>query len=386
MKFNDNETSLISKLFKIVYVTYGVLTMLNWTQLGTMYPIFQKIYLLDEIFSFIILYFIYLHSKPKKNNFIIALGIVLYLIYVTAVTREMNLLLFTVFFLAARSINYIDLFKRDIYLKIFSFLGIFYLGKIGFFPNMSVARDALSLRLRETFGFNYPTYAMYSIMIIGLEWLIIRKNKITYIELLCILILDIFMGNLTDARGEAITLFLACLFSLLIYKVTPRKIKIHFNNKIVKYMIILMPEIFCIISYCIVYWLKTTDPIYNLVNSITSSRMDILKFYLTNYGVHTLPINFDVNYINGFGEHISAIDNGYLYLGIRLGLICLIIYLSICSYIIKTSIDTGNNFTIAIIFAFMLLNLVEYVSIIPAIALYCVMRSQVKQSKVVKLE
>ena len=60
MKFNDNETSLISKLFKIVYVTYGVLTMLNWTQLGTMYPIFQKIYLLDEIFSFIILYFIYL--------------------------------------------------------------------------------------------------------------------------------------------------------------------------------------------------------------------------------------------------------------------------------------------------------------------------------------
>ena len=203
---------------------------------------------------------------------------------------------------------------------------------------------------------------------------------------MCILILDIFMENLTDARGEAITLFLACLFSLLIYKVTPRKIKIHFNNKIVKYMIILMPEIFCIISYCIVYWLKTTDPIYNLVNSITSSRMDILKFYLTNYGVHTLPINFDVNYINGFGEHISAIDNGYLYLGIRLGLICLIIYLSICSYIIKTSIDTGNNFTIAIIFAFMLLNLVEYVSIIPAIALYCVMRSQVKQSKVVKLE
>lgn len=362
-----NKLTWREKWLFLIFIIYGVLSLLDWSQFDGLIPELHIIYLYYQIITVPILFILFLGSHPSHKILIPAIIIFLFALYATIVESTPIFLMFVSFFYAGRNIKYRVLFKTDIVFKIITFLGIYFAYRIGYLTNVVVNRGE---GIRQSFGFKYPTYVMYVVLIIAIEWLLIRKEKITWLEVIIILVIGSFINKFADSRGETIALFIACIGGLLLSKF----IKIQdfcLNNKIVKVCLIILPEIICLLNYILVSTINIANPLYNIINKFTSSRLNIFQYYLNEYGLRFFPRKLALNYLNYNGSWLDVIDNSYLYLGILFGVIILLIYLGIFSFLIKNAIDNKNVTLIAIMCAFVILNMVEYVSLMPVVALYC---------------
>lgn len=360
--------SIKDKIFFVIYILYGILSVINWSQYENKIVNFNNLYTIFQIVFSIILFTIFLFSNNHSAfELIVGSSCTLYLMYVTYVSKNPMLLMFVTFFMASKNINYRQLFRIDIVFKILSLMFIYFSYRLGYLENLELLRS--TGQIRQTFGFNYPTYLMYMIMIIGIEWIIIRNKNITFWEIVIITLIGILIGHITDARGELVTLLIVCLGTLLINKfglISGKFINTH------KILFVILPEVICVISYIFVLCIKNTNSWYMIINKFTSSRLNIFQYYLEEYGVRLLPSNLNLNYLSGNGSWINVIDNSYLYLGIVLGLLSLFIYLFIFSFLIKKAIENSQYTLLIIMVAYMVLNMVEYVSLSPVIALYCI--------------
>ncbi len=370
-----------NKIFTLVYIMYGVFSVIEWSQVSTIYSGYEKIYLIFQIICLPILAYIYISSRPRKDIFMLYLVIVIYAVITGIILRDTRFLMFVFFFFAAVNVDYKNVFKKDIVVKIMLFIIIFFAFKAGYLNILgTISRE--NGEIRQTLGFSYPTYVMYMIMIISAEWIIIRNKSLTYFELIIILFLGYFFGKITDARGETFILYFIAIGACLIYKFPRLHFESFLENKFIKNILIILPEIACVCSYLIVLFLKPECRFYDTINRFSSWRLDIFQLYLRNYGLRVFPAKLDLNYLGVDGKWVQVIDNCYLYLGIQLGIICLLIYLIVFSYLIKNALDHHRSMIVFIMIGFVILNTVEYVTLSPAIALYCIVWSNNKESNI----
>lgn len=358
------------QLFSIIYIIYALLSVIYWSQLTAVYSQFEKVYLGYQLVCLPILVILYFWTKPTSKSFLLYIVLISLALYCTYVVKDTFFMMFIFFFFAAKGIDYKKLMQKDIVVKITIFLLILFLYKIGYLNNLGVISRATG-EIRQTLGFNYPTYVMYMIMLISIEWIIIRGKHISYIEIVIIILIGNYFGNITDARGEKLTLFFIC-FGIFWVKLCESKLSEFFEQKGIKTLLILTPEIACLISYFFIMFLHPSNQWYSIINKFFSWRLNIIQMYYQDYGVKLLPSHITLNYIGDDGKWIQVIDNCYLYLGIKLGLLSLIVYLIIFSFLIYSAIKYKNNIMIIIMLSFVLLNIVEYVALAPSIAIYCI--------------
>lgn len=368
-----NITKLKNNAFAFLFIIYSFTSVINWTQLATKFSTtdfsYQNFYFIIQLICVPFLFIIFCLSHPRIHEFIAALLLITYSIYVAYVERDNMLLMFVTLFFAARNSDVKYVLKKDLTVKIVTIILVFVLSHVGYLYNLQLTRDGG--QIRQTFGFNYPTYLMYAVMLIGIEYIIIRNKEISYFELAIISIIGFLVGKITDARGEIVTLFIVVIGSLFINKVKIVDINKLFKIRIIRYLIIVLPEIMCLLSYICVAFLKSSSSWYTILNKFASTRLDIFQYYFNEYGLRILPAKLDLNYLSGSGQWISVIDNCYLYLGIELGIISLLIFLGIFSFLIHNAIKNQKWIWLIIMLAFAILYLVEYVSLMPAIAIYC---------------
>ena len=372
-----------NRIFTLVYIIYGIFSVIEWSQISTIYNNYEKIYLVSQIVCIPVLVFLFISSHPRKKIFILYIIIASYALGVGFFLKDTRFLMFILFFFAAVNVDYKNTFRKDIIIKILLFLIIFLAYKAGYLNTLGIISRETG-EIRQTFGFSYPTYVMYMIMIISMEWIIIRAKQLTYLELVLISLLGYFFGKVTDARGETVTLYFVIIGVLLACKLFKSKSYIFLENKLIRTLLIIAPEIACVLAYLLVIILKPGSMLYGIINRFSSWRLDIFQIYLHNYGIRIFPAKLSLNYLGADGKWVQVIDNCYLYLGIQLGIICLITYLIIFSYLIKNALDYHRIIMVVIMIGFVILNTVEYVTLSPAIALYCVVWSKNMHRKEVR--
>ena len=200
-----NKLTWREKWLFLIFIIYGVLSLLDWSQFDGLIPELHIIYLYYQIITVPILFILFLGSHPSHKILIPAIIIFLFALYATIVESTPIFLMFVSFFYAGRNIKYRVLFKTDIVFKIITFLGIYFAYRIGYLTNVVVNRGE---GIRQSFGFKYPTYVMYVVLIIAIEWLLIRKEKITWLEVIIILVIGSFINKFADSRGEIIAIFI----------------------------------------------------------------------------------------------------------------------------------------------------------------------------------
>lgn len=372
------------RFFSLVYILYALLSVISWSQFSLVYSGFNKLYLAYQIFCIPCLMILYVETKPTSKVFLLYILLTMFSVYCSYVVHNMMFVLFVLFFFAAKNIDYRSLIKKDIVVKIVLFIVILLSYKVGFLHVIGTMSRATG-KIRETLGFNYPTYVMYIVMLIEMEWMIIRNKNISYLELIFISIIGYYFGTITDARGEKFIL-LFVVVGVFLLKLTNFQLHKVLKNKFIKYFLILLPEIAGGVSYLVINFLKSSSPLYGEINQFFSWRINIIQLYYQNYGVKVFPTKVVLNYVGDEGKWVQVIDNIYLYLGIELGIIALLIYLGIASFLMNNAIKNENWILILIIVGFVILNLTEYVTLAPAIAIYCIMWKKQKEDRKVKVK
>jgi len=283
---------IILSFFLLFYSLYTVQYPANWPQ-----PTFS--YLRTALFVYVFLKYTFMNKECLTMNEI-ALIFILLCSFLTSYQNTGYIeLLDTVFLiLGAKGLKYQSVLKTYLLVKVMFIISVVLGSQLGILENLVYNQHG---RIRESFGFIYPTdFAAQVFFVIG-AWAIFRKLRLTAVELIGMVLLAVFLKWKCDARtsmicilcitGGAVLLKIAEHFEKrnFIYKKVQRILKIGFLSS---------PYIFAGFMILACRFYNSDNSILAWINRVTSQRLRLGKKTFDNYN------------INLFGQYIEMAGNG----------------------------------------------------------------------------
>lgn len=187
-------------------------------------------------------------------------------------------------------------------------------------------------RTRYSLGFNWSNLAPILLLFVALEYIYIRKQKITVLECIIIEIINIAMYKFTNTKMSFFTLS-AVMLVAVICQMSHRCKNIFKRGLLVcKKFIIIIPVI-CAFIAC---WLPLYNPestIWIKLNNMLSERLwqcrnAIIRYGFSFFGRH---IECEVHSVlnGGVSDQTYFIDSGYLHFAMKYGIIVLILLVAL---------------------------------------------------------
>lgn len=249
------------------------------------------------------------------------------------VTKDTNIIFVFLYIFAMKNVNTKELIRFDIKAKL-TLLGINFLFLLfGVVENSVYYRDDGTIR--NTLGFDSPNTIGMILVSIFIEFIYLKKEKIDFKYFILLAISILFLIIIFDSRSSAISLiilFISTFFAKYI------KAEINFK-KIICYSMLG----YTILTLCFVYLYSTDNPIAIHVDDILSTRIAIANNFFQEY-----KVNLFGNYFKSYDYWIgyaNTIDNAYIYLLLKHGIlnyiIMLIFNIRLMKYFIKENDKWG---------------------------------------------
>lgn len=293
--------------------------------------------------------------KPKSLCLILLC--LLFSFYGYYVNQEKRVLMLFLFAFAARSVHPRKILKVDFVVRIFSFLMVLVLSLEGVLANTVLYRaDGTA---RYTLGFGHPNYGGIALLTIFLEWIALKKGKLTSIEGIIIILVSYIFNTFFNARTDYGITILMVITIIVVQSLNSEKVNRFIKEKIAKNMV----WILAMVSWMVLLLVKQGTHLYSVLDGALSSRLSIFNFYYKNFGVHFLPQK-----ITEFFQDSTffGMDNAYIFLGVYLGIILFIMVCMLEQVIAKKLVLENMNVVFVYIFT-LLIGLTESTMLYPFI-------------------
>lgn len=224
------------------------------------------------------------------------------------------------------------------------FIIIVFLSVCGIVPDLVFVRD--NGVIRHSLGFKWcATPAIFG-WSLSMAYLYYRGKKIEWIELILILLINVLLFYLTGTRLELVCVILGVIAALMNkygWLLDKKWVMVAIKN-----MVLFLPLIITIGSFLLAFVYNGDNEIMGRINGFTSGRLSLNQKGLAEYGLHLF--GEDVEWVNRTaidnGEvdltDLNVIDNSYVSIFIRYGLIVGIIILSVYHRFGKWTIEKKN--------------------------------------------
>ncbi len=300
--------------------------------------------------------------KINRIRLLFILGIsVLSLLNTVAFSGGISLILILLIVISSEKISLNKIFSTSIWTIALSHIAIIVCVFLNIIQDSVTTRTVGSsgllsgIYLRHNMGFLIHNQIPLTFMLLYLSMIAWKKEKLKLSTNLVVVIANYFLFKMFGSRTVYLIIYMACLFYYIF--------KICFNTKfqIRKYLRMLL--VWCVFPGCafISYFFALT---YNK-NSKLYFVLDELLFHRISYSNMALQ-NSKISLLGHGKEAASAtgslgyvVDNGYISLGIRFGIIITIIILCIWSYMIYVSLKKQDYYFFLAILFFAIANLID---------------------------
>lgn len=185
------------------------------------------------------------------------------------------------------------------------------LAKIGFIDNRVYYQLG---RIRASLGFGYATFLPQLFFFCSLVYIQLRKKMLTFIEVLVIVILDIYLYRISDTRNPFVLTLVLVVLTMLINRSS------RFEQLFIKISPLFTP-IFLVTALFSYYFSKNygNNGFSIIVNNLLSGRLGLGQNAILQYGIHPLGQKIDlfggaairygnISYLNDY----NYIDSSYL--------------------------------------------------------------------------
>lgn len=182
--------------------------------------------------------------------------------------------------------------------------------KMGIISNMLMSADA---GYRYSLGFSYVSFASQRMFFALCSYLIFRGKKISYLELLALLMSTIYMYQQTSTTSPlylSLLILTYALFSLKLFKFDFINSNV-ITTSIAKYAFILA------LAITLYFCFYSTGDLFHLVDQLTHNRLRLSVQGFRNFGVSLLgrPISFTTLDIFGnYASNYNFIDSSFVQL------------------------------------------------------------------------
>lgn len=201
-------------------------------------------------------------------------------------------------------------------------------------------------RERMALGICYPTDLAAYVAFLMLTYVYIREEDITYLEIGIMFALTCATYYITDARTDFVVM-LMLIFLTLVTKIKYTSISKFIKKTAIRKGILTLPIVLAASSWILTGIYDDDSEIWLKIDAVLSGRLAMGKVALHNYNITAFG-----QYVieKGFGgstdwpDNYFFIDCSYISMGIKFGIIFLILIFVIYTIILKRCLDTRKLF------------------------------------------
>ena len=328
------EQALYIILFAIFLIHYEVQTIMYPAE----WPVFNYIYLR----TFLCMFLFIKYAFGEKKNFgvletILAILITFSFFMANQYGGYAELFDTALLILCAKDIPYRSIIKTYLSVKIPMILLTIVFSQVGLVENLIYDQHG---RIREAFGFVYPTDFAAQIFFVLVAWVCLRELKITYLELIVMLVIAGLLKYFCDPRCSVICIILLVLWVTFLKnkKYIPARLRdSKWIHGIFRWTCLAIPYFFAGFMILVSRFYNPENPILSKINSLITGRLALGAKGFDNY-----DSTWYGQYIEMIGSggttqkatNYNFIDCSYLNIWLRFGFFVFITVILLLSYLI----------------------------------------------------
>lgn len=231
---------------------------------------------------------------------------------------------------------------------------------LGFIQNIVVDEE----RMRYSLGFAWASYASNLFLFVVMQYLIIRRNKIMWFELMIMEFINVFIFFQTDTKMSfLIVTIILCIMLVMKIGVVEKfflNLKKHLFSLKRQYFI-RIPWICALLAVFIPLY-KNESTLWKIINTGLSGRLEYGKKGIINYGFSICGQKIDMQGFSVLGQNdkiYNYIDSSYLQIAIRYGILMLFLVCIIYSFALVKIKNENDALAFMIFMVILLLCIVE---------------------------
>lgn len=338
---------------RIIYISALILFLVMTIIPTTTFPTYTVVVNFTKIICYILLTIkLVMIDQYKVKQFLILILIGIVSLIAARQSGYTNLLLFVMFMLSARNVNFRDI-NQTYFIIGCTIVGLaFVASKIGLIENLTYYRGDVK---RQSFGIIYPTDFAAHIFYLIVSYCFLINRRLKAGEAVIFLLLAAFIDKYADARLDVLLIILTVVF---FYFLMSNSFQKNFQHKI-RTISALTPSILFIVSFMISYFYKPFG-ILAEINSLLSGRLGLANKAFQNYPIKLFgqPIQM-IAFGGKEGNNLSYsaidrslyffIDSSYIYTLLRYGALFTIIFLTLLSLKTKKTKLLSYNLIIILV-------------------------------------
>ena len=368
---------MYKKIYKynnmLFYISY-ILMILNATLIKNISPRISHVLIALYISLFI---FNIVLKKYNKKEFRHISAFFLLIMVVFFNSKERDLFILGTLILSSKGVNFRKLVKIDFITRLWGITMTIILCLIGVINDFIMYRYDLNnfiIEIRHSLGFIHPNTLSVNILILLMGYIYLRYKNIKLIEFILIFIIMYIFSKITGSRNGVICITITILLFYL------EKIFNIFSNNWVKHFIVYSVVLCTVLSILLTTLYKYDYNVINIVNSLLTGRIKSASYFLDTYGFSLLGQKVNLVSIiqsQQTSEQMRILDNLYMSLAIRSGIILLYIYIIMYMKLYIRLFNEKKICEIILVVVICLSGLIEKVAISPELNFTSILLSMV---------
>lgn len=185
-------------------------------------------------------------------------------------------------------------------------------------------------RMRYSLGFAWASYAPNLLLFVSMQYMLLRRNQITWLELIAIEACNVFIFLQTDTKMSFLVLTLLVVVMALNRIAAVRAYLLKAKKGLLavsKRYVVALPWACALLAILLPLY-RQESIFWKILNSGFSGRLELGKNAIANYGFSLLGQDIDMQGFSVLGktyEVYNYVDSSYLQIAIRYGIVLLVL-------------------------------------------------------------
>ena len=356
--------------YNITYVIFGIYIFTLLMDIAAISYIFNFI----KLFLKLIRYFCYVIFLAKifwdfKNGRKFTITMILLFIlsvFTLLCAKNKSFIILLITLVALRNLSINKLIKIAFFVFSITFLCNISLALLNIVPDWTFTRGNI---IRHSLGFIYVTDCISIYLAIILMYSYIKKSRVSFLEIIFLETMNIFLYKYTDGRMSFILnsalLTILCLYKIKFFKSTFKRI---LTSKIVKITCVLLPGSLFVCYNYLTFLYNSNNDFAKQINILLSNRLEYTRQAFNNYGVPLFGKEIDWNGWGGYGYidmeerqnfKYNYVDSSYARIIFDNGIILAILTIIGYTYILIYNCNQRNYWMVIALYFILIWSFIE---------------------------
>lgn len=292
--------------------------------------------------SYILIFISCIKLKLSQNEFFQMTAVLIVTMLYAMKTGDLYWSILILLIYSSKKINIKNIYNISLRIIVVGIIGVLILCMIGVLPDILTSRNTIEQidYNRHSFGFYHSNVLPLLVFYLEVYYICIAKEKARDKVIISFVIIASVVNFLCHSRNALILSILLSIFFWFAKK------KRRGNHKILYGITILSIPCMSAFSYAMMY-LLLKGGIWNTIDTLFSGRFRLAIFKMRRIGLHLINImsnesfvSDNIVYIDGKKMSTVVLDNGYLYILLRYGILILLFYFGVAYLLAKK--NRGN--------------------------------------------